>query len=236
MARRPRGPDNSVVILVAFAAGAASMLLIMTALTTRPSPPRLQPEAHTAPRAATIGPSRPTAEPLIVPDRPRAGPATPTGGASRTPVTGSIAELRRRGLLVPVAGVAASSLRSSFGDPRSGGRSHQAIDILAPRDTPVRAVDDGVIERLFLSEAGGRTIYQFDRTERYAYYYAHLERYAPGLKDGDRVSRGEIIGYVGTSGNAPPDTPHLHFAVFELEADKRWWEGQPLDPYLLWEE
>ena len=99
------------------------------------------------------------------------------------------------------------------------------------RGTPVRAVEDGRIARLFNSKAGGITIYQFDPSEQYCYYYAHLDRYAEGLRENDRVSRGQVIGYVGTTGNAPKDTPHLHFAIFRLNSEKRWWEGTPLDPY-----
>jgi len=84
-----------------------------------------------------------------------------------------------------------------------------------------------------LSKAGGNTIYQFDPSGRFCYYYAHLERYADGIREGQSVSRSDIIGYVGTSGNAPPNTPHLHFAVFELDETGRWWKGKPLDPYLV---
>jgi murein DD-endopeptidase MepM/ murein hydrolase activator NlpD len=141
------------------------------------------------------------------------------------------AELAGRDLAMPVDGVVPEALTRQFDDARGSTRRHEAIDILAPRNTPVRAVEDGIIARLFNSRAGGLTIYQFDPTERYAYYYAHLERYAPGLREGDRVTKGQTLGYVGTSGNAPKDTPHLHFAVFLLTADKRWWEGQPVDPY-----
>jgi murein DD-endopeptidase MepM/ murein hydrolase activator NlpD len=95
----------------------------------------------------------------------------------------------------------------------------------------VRAVENGRIVKLFYSNAGGMTIYQFDPTEQYCYYYAHLERYADGLHEGDRVDKGRVIGYVGTSGNAPKDTPHLHFAVFKLTPEKHWWQGTPIDPY-----
>jgi murein DD-endopeptidase MepM/ murein hydrolase activator NlpD len=140
------------------------------------------------------------------------------------------AELEDRDLLIPVEGYTADRLVRSFDDAR-GSRKHEAIDLLAPRGTPVRAVEDGRIARLFFSKAGGITIYQFDPTARYCYYYAHLDRYAEGLKENDAVRRGQIIGYVGTSGNAPKDTPHLHFAVFRLTDEKRWWEGTPIDPY-----
>lgn len=139
--------------------------------------------------------------------------------------------LAARNLTIPVTGVSADKLVRSYHDSRSGGREHEALDILAPRNTPVVAVEDGTIAKLFFSKAGGITVYQFDPSAEYSYYYAHLERYADGLKEGDTVHRGQVIGYVGTSGNAPKDSPHLHFAVFRLTPDKHWWEGTPIDPY-----
>lgn len=142
-----------------------------------------------------------------------------------------LVDLRSRRLTIPVEGIDTSDLSGSFDDERSGGRRHEAMDILAPRNTPVLAVEDGRVARLFESKAGGLTIYQFDPSATYAYYYAHLERYAKGLTDGDRIRRGQVIGYVGTSGNAPPGTPHLHFAIFRLTDAKRWWDGSPIDPF-----
>jgi murein DD-endopeptidase MepM/ murein hydrolase activator NlpD len=139
-------------------------------------------------------------------------------------------ELARHDLLIPVEGISEDQLTRSFSDTR-GSRAHEAIDILAPRNTPVKAVESGKIARLFLSKAGGITIYQFDQSERFCYYYAHLERYADGLAEGQDVRKGQVIGYVGVSGNAPKNTPHLHFAIFRLTAEKRWWEGTPIDPY-----
>ena len=139
-------------------------------------------------------------------------------------------ELEARDLLIPVQGVSASQLTRSFTDARTG-HEHDAIDILAPRNTPVLAVEDGTIAKLFVSRLGGNTIYQFDPSQRFCYYYAHLERYADGLKEGQMVRRGQVIGYVGTSGNAPPDTPHLHFAISLLNPDHHWWEGAAIDPY-----
>jgi murein DD-endopeptidase MepM/ murein hydrolase activator NlpD len=153
----------------------------------------------------------------------------PDHDATLTPVPP--AELTARHLDVPVEGVRRDQLVRTFEQKRSGTRLHEAIDILAPRNTPVKAVEDGTIARLFLSKAGGITIYQFDPTETYSYYYAHLERYADGLKEGDHVKKGQILGYVGTSGNAPKETPHLHFAVFRLTEARHWWEGTPIDPY-----
>ena len=157
--------------------------------------------------------------------------ATPPG----TELDGAIDVLRRRGLRVPIEGADVEALKGAFTERRTGegGHAHDAVDILAPRNTPIRAIEGGTIAKLFDSRAGGHTIYQLDPTERFAYYYAHLDRYADGLHDGQRVSPGEVIGYVGTTGNAPPGTPHLHFAIFELGPEKRWWKGEPLDPYLV---
>lgn len=153
--------------------------------------------------------------------------------APREPAIGAVpaAELADRDLVIPVQGIRPDQLTRSFTERRGGGRSHEAIDILAPMNTPVLAVEDGEVARLFYSKAGGITIYQFDPSERYCYYYAHLDHYAAGLREGQRIKKGQVIGYVGISGNAPKDTPHLHFAVFRLTDAKRWWEGTPLDPY-----
>ncbi len=163
------------------------------------------------------------------------GEPTPvvTPPPSPEPVIGATpaADLEGRDLLIPVEGVGPGQLTRSFSQPRGSSRVHEAIDILAPMHTPVRAVEGGTIARLFNSRAGGITIYQFDPTERFCYYYAHLDRYAEGLREGQHVTKGQIIGYVGVSGNAPKATPHLHFAIFRLTEAKRWWEGTPVDPY-----
>jgi len=110
------------------------------------------------------------------------------------------------------------------------GHMHEAIDIMEPRGTPVHAVVSGTIQKLFLSKAGGTTIYEFDG-DRFCYYYAHLDRYAEGLQEGMRVERGDVIGFVGSTGNADPAAPHLHFTVFELGAEKQWWKGKAINPY-----
>jgi murein DD-endopeptidase MepM/ murein hydrolase activator NlpD len=130
----------------------------------------------------------------------------------------------------PIAGLKPSDLIDTFQQGRDG-RSHEAIDILAPRGTPVQAVVEGNVAKLFTSKQGGLTVYQFDNQQRRCYYYAHLEGYAPGLKEGMLLRRGDVLGYVGTTGNADPKTPHLHFAIFELGPEKRWWEGTPVNPY-----
>ena len=140
--------------------------------------------------------------------------------------------LAPRPIIVPVAGVARSAMRDMFDEVR-GTHRHEAIDILAPRGTPVIAADDGVVQKLFTSVAGGLTVYEFDPDQRFCYYYAHLDRYADGLHEGQPLHRGEILGYVGTSGNAPKDTPHLHFALIRLDPDRRWWKGTYVNPYPL---
>jgi murein DD-endopeptidase MepM/ murein hydrolase activator NlpD len=182
--------------------------------------------------------SRPTTTPVVnreliaAPAADAAAPAVPAPVIA-TPTIGAdpLEELRKRHLELPVRGLERDDLRDTFDEMRGGSRRHEALDILAPRHTPVLAVEAGTVAKLFLSNAGGMTIYQFDPASTYAYYYAHLDRYADGLKEGDAVERGQVIGYVGTSGNAPPDTPHLHFAIFRLTDDKRWWQGTAIDPY-----
>ncbi len=140
------------------------------------------------------------------------------------------ARSREGGIGSPIAALTAKDLHDSF-DERRGGQPHEAIDIIAPRGTPVLAVDSGAIRKLFTSKAGGLTVYQFDNDELYCYYYAHLDRYAEGLTEGKPVQRGDLIGYVGSSGNAKPDAPHLHFAIFLLGPGKHWWEGKAINPY-----
>jgi len=151
-------------------------------------------------------------------------PATPTAPAPYV-ATGQGA------LTIPVQGVTAAQLRDTFSEARSQGRVHEALDIMAPRGTPVFAVADGTVEKLFTSVPGGLTIYQFEPDGRYAYYYAHLDRYADGLHEKQAIRRGEVIGYVGSTGNADPSAPHLHFAIFELGPEKQWWKGTAINPY-----
>ncbi len=143
-------------------------------------------------------------------------------------VTGA---LRDRRLMVPVAGVSPGEVPDTFGARRDGGlRTHGAVDILAPRGTPVLSADDGRVLRLKTNRRGGLTIYATDPTGRFVYYYAHLERYRPGLAAGESLSRGEVIGFVGTTGNADRREPHLHFQVLVRDGGSRWWDGEPVDP------
>jgi peptidoglycan LD-endopeptidase LytH len=138
-----------------------------------------------------------------------------------------------RGLRVPVAGVVASQLEDSFDEGRDGGRVHRALDILAPRGTPVIAADDGRVLRVRPNALGGNTVYTTDPQGRVVYYYAHLDTYQPGLVEGATVARGDVLGTVGTTGNAPKDTPHLHFQVMRMPPDGRYWDGDAINPYPL---
>lgn len=130
----------------------------------------------------------------------------------------------------PIAGLATRDLHDMFDQTRGQSR-HEAIDIMEPRGTPVHAVVDGSIAKLFLSKPGGNTVYLFDEAREFCYYYAHLDHYAPELHEGMHVSRGQIIAFVGSTGNASPDAPHLHFTIFQLGPEKRWWKGTAINPY-----
>lgn len=165
-----------------------------------------------------------------------AAPARPPVAAAPLPQVADAGDaegarlLAQRKLAVPVQGVAPATLSDQYAQAR-GGRSHQAIDLMAATGTPVVAVDDGRIAKLFHSKPGGLTVYHFDPAGRLAYYYAHLDRYAAGLREGMEVRRGQVIGYVGSTGNADPAAPHLHFAVFRLGPERNWWQGEPVNPY-----
>ena len=145
-----------------------------------------------------------------------------------------VLRLRARGLTVPVSGVNAAQLSDSFTQSRSSGTTHEALDIMAPRGTPVLAVEDGRVTKLFLSKPGGITLYQFDPSAEFVYYYAHLDRYADGIVEGDIVTKGQVIAYVGSTGNASANAPHLHFAVSRLGPERQWWRGTAINPFLIW--
>lgn len=161
-----------------------------------------------------------------------AAPANKTGPNVSTAPSPAAKPAKPR-LLIPVQGITAHQLRDTYTAPRSGGRRHRAIDIMAEDETPVLAAADGRILKLFDSDNGGLTIYHLDPDNKHVYYYAHLDDYADDLEEGDRIKRGQLIGYVGSSGNADSDYPHLHFAVFVLGPQKRWWKGKPINPYPL---
>jgi len=177
----------------------------------------------------------PVSQPRARAPRPAARAADPSPAAvpGHRRETDASSESSPKGLLMPVAGFDPRDLQDTYTQSRGSARSHDALDILAPRGTPVFAVDDGVVRKLFTSVRGGLTVYQFDREDRYCFYYAHLDGYAPGLHEGQLLRRGDLVGFVGATGNARQDAPHLHFAVNRLDADKKWWGGTPVNPYPL---
>lgn len=185
-------------------------------------------------REAPLAPMNPPAPTVDVAATPDGAPAPPSA-ATTVPITAASAGTPAPpdGLLMPVQGIAPEQLHDTFTEARGSGRVHDAIDILAPAGTPVLAVADGTVEKLFDSERGGTTLYQFNRERTRAYYYAHLQDYAPGITEHQPLRRGQLIGYVGSTGNASAEAPHLHFAVFDLGPEQRWWEGSAVNPYPL---
>lgn len=179
-------------------------------------------------------PTIPFPTPTVAPPPRATATATTTAPASPgAAIASALSVPDATPLRLPVEGAHIPDLKDNFVETRGGKRQHEAIDILAPRGTPVVAAVDGTVAKLFTSQQGGLTVYEFDRSGTYCYYYAHLDRYAPGLAEGMALRRGERIGDVGTSGNAPKSTPHLHFAVFRLGPEKKWWQGEAVNPYPL---
>jgi len=158
---------------------------------------------------------------LVIAFRPRAVPAVPAAES---------------GLIVPVAGVRRAELRDSFHAPRSGGRAHLGIDIMARDGTPVIAAASGVIVKRDSSALGGISLYQRGMDGATIYFYAHLSRYQAGIKEGDLVRQGDVIAYVGHTGNAQASAPHLHFGVYTVTDPNRWWHGRDFNPYELLKE
>ena len=175
--------------------------------------------------------------PLASTEVPTTGPPTPSTspGVTSSPATESSPAplVSPSGLIIPVAGVRADQLIDTFSAARGEGRVHDAIDIPAPQGTPVLAAANGKIVKLFQSERGGTTIYQLSSDEKFIYYYAHLDRYAEGLSEGQTVTQGETIAYVGDTGNAGAGNYHLHFSIAIVSNPKRYWEGVNINPYPL---
>lgn len=165
-----------------------------------------------------------------------AAPANAAAGPRALPAGVTCADyeyLRSRELRLPVADVPFSRLRDSFDDARDGRRVHRALDIMAPKGTPVLSVDAGRILKLRKGGAGGIAIYAVDPAAKFVYYYAHLDRYRRGLVEGQVVQKGDTIGYVGTTGNAPRNVPHLHFQLSRMPPDRKWWAGVAVNPLPL---
>jgi murein DD-endopeptidase MepM/ murein hydrolase activator NlpD len=218
--------------LLPFTLGALSMLAAVVAVVwaapglldlVRAAPGPGAPAPGVASGAAPAGPP---------PEAPAARLATPADEPEDEP-SPAAPPAAGRGLLVPVQGVAAASLVDTYEQARGQGRRHDAIDIAAPRGTPVLAASEGVVLKLFTSERGGTALYQLAPDRRTIYYYAHLDRYAPGMAEGRKLRRGEVLGYVGDTGDAGPGNYHLHFEVSTTEDPARYWGGVPQNPYPL---
>jgi len=182
--------------------------------TPTPTPPPAPAPSSAAPLSATPEPAPPAPAP-----------------APEAPAAGEVASAPLH-LAMPIAGIDPNKLTDTFNEVHSG-HKHEALDIPAPRGTPVMAVAEGNVVKLFTSKPGGLTVYQFDNSQTYCYYYAHLDRYAPGLTEHTLLRKGDVLGYVGSTGNASAEAPHLHFEVSKLGPDKKWWEGTPIDPLPL---
>jgi murein DD-endopeptidase MepM/ murein hydrolase activator NlpD len=208
-----------------------SLLLIATSLAcTQAAPDR--PPAVVADSTTPVPP--PVAESLAM--RPSTGALTDT--TRLQPVTDSLASPRVEAtgdsliLSVPVDGVSPWELRDTFGDPRTG-HAHEALDIMSARGTRVLSATDGRLTKLFLSKQGGIMVYAADASDRYVLMYGHLDRYADGLAEGMPLRRGQLLGFVGSTGDAVAAGPHLHFAIARGQPSVAWWKGEAVNPYPL---
>lgn len=223
----------ALIFIVGVLVGANAVYFVMKDGDRCPRCQTVAPAANREVPAASAPPSIPppnTAAPVRSPEA--TSPIAPPPVAT-TPLPAATTATPLPRLAMPLPALTPTQLRDTFSETRGGERQHEALDILAPAGTPVLAVADGHIEKLFTSVRGGLTIYQFEPGGRYAYYYAHLRGYAPKLAEGQQVKRGQVIGYVGSTGNADPAAPHLHFAVFELGPERQWWKGTAINPYPL---
>jgi murein DD-endopeptidase MepM/ murein hydrolase activator NlpD len=178
------------------------------------SRPAAKPESHTLPAA--------TAAPALSIDIP-----------ADVAALADVDYLRARHLVIPVAGADMSKVDDTFLDGRDDHRVHRAIDILAPRNTPILSADDGKILRMSTNALGGISMYTVDPLNRIVYYYAHMDHYNNAMSPGRTIVRGDTLGFVGTTGNAPKDTPHLHFQIMHWPADGKYWNGEPINPFDL---
>lgn len=215
-------PDNS-------ASSNADASATPSVAATTESTPAASPSAEAAPSSSPAG------TPIT-----SSSPTTPSGLPAQSPPDAPVASgahatnpANAGELIIPVAGIRPEQLQDTYTQSRSAGRTHNSIDIMAARNTPVLAATDGQIIKLFNSERGGITLYQLGTDNRTVYYYAHLERYADGITENRLARRGEIIGYVGDSGNAGRDNCHLHFSIWLVTDPKRFWDGENVNPYPL---
>ncbi|MEP7272761.1 MAG: M23 family metallopeptidase [Acidobacteriota bacterium] len=233
---RPNWPRILVVVcLISIGTGATFLSLMSQIGGTDPAKPSGSIPSSPSPTSSaspesTIRPSSgipPDSVPSLAPDPPSPEPSPDV------PATSVLGVLDIPELILPVAGVRARQLRDTFSDARSQSRVHNALDIMAPHEAAVLAAADGTIVKLHFSDKGGITIYQTSVEEKLIFYYAHLDRYADTLREGQSVRQGETIGYVGDTGNAGAGNYHLHFAIWTITDPKRYWDGVPINPYPL---
>ena len=236
-ANRRRRAAWALGALLALLALGVALVIVALRKPAATEPPVRSPDASERAQPAPVAQApSPAQSAPAAPTRSSADPAKPANSAKANDAddTSDLSRLRARGLILPLPTVSAAQLSDNYTQARAGGAAHEALDIMAPRGTPVVATDDGRIAKLFLSKIGGITLYQFDPTGEYAYYYAHLDRYAESIAEGDNLRKGQLIVYVGSTGNARPDAPHLHLAVFRLGPERQWWRGTPINPFLIW--
>lgn len=221
-----------LLIFLAFVCGAVWFIqkrsqpapVVVNATPTSPTPPAaIQTPSEDVSSIPSPSESSQTPGPIV----------SPSPASSAEPSVTPAGFVGTLDLIVPVAGVSADQLQDTFSDSRSEGRVHDAIDIMAPAGTPVVAAADGHIVKLFQSDRGGITIYQLSADRKLIFYYAHLQRYADGIVEGKQVRRGEVIAYVGDTGNAGAGNYHLHFSIAITSDPKRYWEGTNINPYPL---
>lgn len=225
-----------MTFLLGMLVGAGGLFVMLRAVPDEPAPSVAAAPAAGVP-ATQIDPQLPGPPSIQADlsefDLPLRPPSPAAGSTAPQSPADAVASAVHGKLLVPVQGIKLANLSDTYDQPRGTQRHHEALDIMAPKGTPVLAAADGKVAKLFTSKPGGTTLYQFDPSEKYAYYYAHLDRYADGIQEGMIVKRGDVIGYVGVTGNSDPNAPHLHFAVFELTPEKQWWKGTPINPFPL---
>ncbi len=232
----PLSPRARVLLIAAVVFGAVAALVwyLSVSYWTQPVAPLAAPRGDAEAGVTPSSKSSPTPAPTASPsESPAPTPSPSPAQQGQAAPDGQAPQAGEGRLLIPVAGVRPEQLQDTFKDSRSEGRVHDAIDIMAPRDTPVVAAAPGRVIKLFNSQRGGITLYQLDDDNTTVYYYAHLERYAEGIKEGHYARRGETIGYVGDSGNATPGNTHLHFQVYRVKDPKHFWTGENLNPYPL---
>ena len=217
------------VFVLGFALGMATLATVLWttgSLKSRSVEAKVLVPVFAPPAPPAPGTPAPTPTPVPTP------PPAPTANTTPAPSSSPPEPDRAPALAMPIDGIEPGKLKDNFSEMHAG-HPHEALDIMAPRGTPVKAVIEGNVVKLFKSKQGGLTVYQFDNARERCYYYAHLDHYAAGLKEGTLLRRGDVLGYVGSTGNAAPNAPHLHFAVFDLGPEKEWWRGTAIDPLPL---